>query len=249
MEQQQKDDVADPPSSARIKVWDLPTRVFHGLLAVSFAGAWLSADTENWQGVHRLFGYTMAGLLVFRLVWGVVGTRHARFASFIYAPSRLIAYLSSLKDARPQHFAGHNPAGALAIFALLGLGLFTVLSGIGSDLNGEGEMLGELHEGLAVAMLVVVIVHLIGVVVSSRLHRENLARAMIDGYKEGDPREGITRTRPWVAALLVVAVLGLWTGERAGWIALNAPERGAAEGGGGRADGGHDRHRDERDDD
>jgi len=118
------------PATSRILVWDLPVRLFHWMLAISFAGAWVTADSERWRDIHILLGYTAGGLVALRVVWGLVGTRHARFASFVRGPRRVIAYLRSLVSDRPEHATGHNPAGAWAIVALLLLTLAIVASGL-----------------------------------------------------------------------------------------------------------------------
>ena len=102
-------------SSSSTLVWDLPVRLFHWLLVACFAGAWLTSDSEHWRLAHVWFGYGMAGLVGLRLVWGLVGTQHARFASFVRGPRAALAYLRSLLGPRPQHYLGHNPAGGLAI--------------------------------------------------------------------------------------------------------------------------------------
>jgi len=214
---------ATPGASAatvRIKVWDIPTRLFHWLLAASFAGAWLTAESERWRDVHLLLGYTVAGLIAFRLVWGLIGTRYARFSSFLFPPGRLAAYLKSLFRGSPEHFVGHNPAGALAIFLLLGLGLAVVASGFAAWQEIGGEWAEELHEGAAAAMLAVVAVHVVGVAVSSVLHRENLLRAMVTGSKSGPAAEGIGSTRPGIGAMLVIAAIALWGAGRAGWLGI-----------------------------
>lgn len=201
---------AAPAAAVPVRVWDLPTRVFHWSLAASFAGAWLTAESERWRDIHVMLGYTLAGLIAFRLVWGVVGSRYARFAGFVFPPSRVVGYLKSLLSGSPEHHLGHNPAGALAIFGLLGLGIVVAASGYASYQELGGEWLEELHEGAANAMLGLVFIHLAGVVVSSILHQENLARSMVSGWKRGRPDEGITRTYPLLGALLLAAVLGFW---------------------------------------
>ena len=173
-----------PTSSPRgILVWDLPTRVFHWLLALSFAGAYVTAESEHWRLVHVTLGYTVGGLIAFRLLWGLAGTRYARFASFVRGPSAVLRYLRSLFSGQPEHHVGHNPAGALAIVALLALGATLVLTGWSTYNEIGGEWLEELHEGVANTMLAVVLVHIAAVLLSSRLHHENLVRAMITGLK------------------------------------------------------------------
>ena len=195
---------------SRILVWDLPTRVFHWSLALSFAGAWLTAESERYRDVHVMLGYTLLGLIAFRLVWGLIGTRYARFAEFVRAPSAAIRYLKSLFSKQPEHHVGHNPAGAWAILLLLGLGIATGVSGWMAYNELGGEWLEEAHEFLAGAMLAVVGVHIVGVIAGSLIHRENLARAMVTGYKQGNPAEAIRKKR-WIPALMLIALLaGLW---------------------------------------
>ena len=195
----------------RILVWDLPTRLFHWLLAATFAGAWLTADSERWIDVHAVLGYTFAGLIAFRLVWGFVGSRTARFSSFVTGPGPVKRYLLSLLTFRPQHHVGHNPAGGWAVLALLGLGIATALSGYAAFNDVGGHRMEELHEGAAGAMLALVLVHIGAVVVSSLIHRENLVRAMWSGFKRGSPAEAIRRKR-WIAAgALLAMVAGIWT--------------------------------------
>lgn len=228
-------------SKSRILVWDAPTRVFHWALALSFVGAFVTADSERLRDVHVVLGYTVFGLIAFRLLWGVVGTRYARFTSFAFGPRAVLAYLKSLLTLRPQHFLGHNPAGSIAIYALLALGLLTGLTGYAHYNELGGEWLEDLHEGLANAMLAVVFVHIAGVIVSSLLHRENLARAMVTGYKTGEPAGAIRGARWIVAALVVASIAALWTGvipvtDTAPGVSAMATSRLA-----GRA--AHDRHR------
>lgn len=210
-----------PASMTRITVWDLPTRVFHWLLALSFAVAFSSAESERWRDVHVMLGYTVLGLIGFRLVWGLIGSRYARFTAFASGPSRIAGYLKSLWSAQPQHHVGHNPAGALAIFLLLGLGLLVGLSGWASFSQTGGEWLEELHEGAANAMLALVAVHVLGVIVSSLLHRENLLLAMLSGNKRGHPSQAIGQRHRVLGMVLLLAVLGFW----AGWSLDTAASR------------------------
>lgn len=201
----------------RILVWDLPTRVFHWLLALSFLGAFLTAESERYRDIHVVLGYTMLGLVAFRLLWGLVGSRYARFSSFPIAPGRVLRYLKSLFTRAPQHHVGHNPAGSLAIYAILMLTLLAAASGYAAYNEIGGESLAELHEGVANAMLGLIAVHVGAVIVSSLIHRENLVAAMLNGYKKGRAVDGI-RTKHWfVAATMLLATAGFWAGS-AGWL-------------------------------
>jgi len=200
----------DNNRTTSILVWDLPVRVFHWLMAGSFAGAWLTAESERWRLVHVTLGCTLAGLVAFRLLWGFVGTRHARFADFVRGPRAVARYLRSLVTGRAEHHVGHNPAGALAIVGLLALGAATTALGWAAYAELGGEWLGEAHEAAASVMLALVGLHVAGVVFSSWRHRENLVRGMFTGRKQGRPDEGIAGGRRPVAAVIVAAVLGLW---------------------------------------
>lgn len=190
----------------RILVWDIPTRIFHWSLALSFLGAYLTSESERYRDLHVALGYLMLGLLLFRLVWGFAGSRYARFTSFAFSIGKIRDYLRSLLARHPQHYIGHNPAGGIAIFLLIALGLATVTSGILLYQDIGGDAFEELHEGAANFMLAVVLVHIAGVAVSSYLHRENLVRAMITGFKQGKPSEAIARTHAWLGVIMAVTI-------------------------------------------
>ena len=208
---------------ARVLVWDAPQRVVHWLMAASFAGAWLTAESEHWRLLHVTLGWTLAGLVLFRIVWGLVGTRHARFGDFVRGPGAVKRYLGALVRGEPEHHVGHNPAGALAIVAMLGLGLAIVATGWASYDSVGGEWLEETHEVLASLMLAVVGVHVAGVMLASWLHRENLVAAMWHGHKLGHPEDAIRTAWRSVAALVVVAAAGFWA-----WQWSTAPVAGAS---------------------
>ena len=193
-----------------VLVWDLPVRVFHAMLAFSFIGAYITAESERWRLVHVTLGYTVAALVVFRIVWGLVGTRHARFSDFVRAPQAAMRYLGSMLRGRPEHHPGHNPAGALAIVALLALAHAVTATGWANYNELGGEWLEEVHEAAANLMLGVVLVHVAGVIVGSWMHRENLARAMVTGRKQAHPDEAIRSAWRSVGVLMLVAVLGFW---------------------------------------
>lgn len=198
------------PGTRKILVWDVPVRVFHWLMVLSFAGAYLTAESEHWRLLHVTLGYTMAGLVGFRIVWGVMGTRYARFSTFVRGPKAVARYVGALLRGKSEHHAGHNPAGALAIVALLGLTLAVTASGWATYNDIAGDWLEAVHEAAANVMLAVIGVHVAGVLLSSWLHRENLVGSMINGRKPGLPEQAIRR--PWrsVAVLMLAVVLGFW---------------------------------------
>lgn len=194
----------------KVLVWDVPTRVFHWLIALSFTGAFLTAESERYRDVHVLLGYTVLGLVGFRLLWGLVGTRYARFRSFAYGPRSVLSYVKSLFRRNPQHYAGHNPAGSWAIYGLVALSLLAGLTGYAIFNDVGGHSMEELHETLANILLGLVFVHIGGVVLSSVLHRENLVRSMVNGYKRGRSGEGIAHRHRLIGAALVAAVVAVW---------------------------------------
>ena len=135
--------------------------------------------------LHDAAGYVVLGLIAVRLVWGVIGPEHARFASFVPGPTRLVDYLRGLARGRPARFLGHNPAGGAMIVLLLAAVLTAAASGwlMTTDWFWGVGWVEELHETAAWLALALVGVHVTGVLVSSLLHRENLVRAMITGNK------------------------------------------------------------------
>lgn len=196
----------------KILVWDWPVRIGHWLMVGGFVIAWLTSESETFRLLHVWAGGTVVAVAAFRLTWGIFGSRHARFSSFIRGPRAVVSYLVSLLSLQPQHHVGHNPAGGWAILALLALGLLSGISGWATYNELGGHWLEELHEGLAAAMLAVVIVHLAGVFSGSLLHGENLVRAMLTGRKAGSPDEAIPSPRPFAAIALLawVVAAGWW---------------------------------------
>lgn len=170
-----------------VRVWDLPTRIFHWSLASAFLVAFVTSESEKLRDIHVIAGYSLAGLIGFRILWGFVGGAHSRFADFLPTPGKVVGYLKSLLRGRPQHYVGHNPAGAVAIFLLLAFGLVAAASGYAAYNEIGGHFMEELHEAAANGMMALVIIHVAGVIVSSWLHHENLVRAMITGWKRPGP--------------------------------------------------------------
>jgi cytochrome b len=168
---------------ATVKVWDPLVRLFHWSLATSFVVAWISAD--EWDNLHIWAGYAAAALLAFRVVWGLVGPRYARFTQFVRGPAAVAAYLRDLLTGREARYLGHNPAGGAMIVALI-LGLAGLcLTGWMYTLDAfwGADWVEETHEILANLLLVLVGLHIAGVILASLKHHENLARAMVTGRK------------------------------------------------------------------
>ncbi|MCW8963031.1 MAG: cytochrome b/b6 domain-containing protein [Gammaproteobacteria bacterium] len=188
----------------RVKVWDSFVRIFHWSLVTAFVVAYVTE--EDVLSVHTLAGYIVFGLIILRLIWGFIGTPHARFTDFTYSPSSIRTFLTDTLYLRAKRYLGHNPAGGAMIFLLLASLLMTLFSGIavyGAEnngplaalLGGSGEFikeaLEEAHEFFANFTLLLVFIHIGGVVVESLIHRENLPASMVHGYKRVEEEDQV----------------------------------------------------------
>ncbi|OZG73232.1 cytochrome B [Hahella sp. CCB-MM4] len=181
-----------------IRVWDPLVRIFHWSLVIFFFTAYLTED--EFQSVHIWAGYAVAGLVTFRIVWGLIGSRHARFTSFVKHPSTVIAYCKQIFQGNPDRHLGHNPAGGAMIIALLLSLVATTICGMALlSIDGGGPLAGtffahlpedplkEVHEFFANATIILVVLHVGGVILASRQHKENLVVAMVNGRKRSEP--------------------------------------------------------------
>lgn len=188
------------PAPTEVKVWDPAVRIFHWTLVAAFFTAYFLEDEEV-MDIHAISGYTVLGLVAFRILWGFIGTRHARFSDFLTAPGTAIAYAIDALRGTAKRFIGHNPAGGAMVVLLVIMLLLLTISGValyGADQHagpmaglfagtGEGgeleEMLEEIHEVLANLTVLLVAIHVLGVGVESRLQNENLVLSMFTGRK------------------------------------------------------------------
>ncbi len=196
----------DSNEAKNVVIWDLPTRIFHWSFVASFVLAWLTFDDNRYLFVHVYAGYVFLSLLVFRLIWGLIGSRYARFRAFSYDWPSVLSYLKGLLNGEAAKYIGHNPAGSWAIFLMLILGIVVSVAGIlvlgGEEGHGVfapfisyavGEGAKEVHEVVAWFMLMVTVVHVGGVIVESFYHRDNLILSMITGQKEVTGKQSVTR--------------------------------------------------------
>ncbi|MGB5833070.1 MAG: cytochrome b/b6 domain-containing protein [Thiohalocapsa sp.] len=190
----------DQAAHDSIRVWDPLVRVFHWSLVAAFATAFIVED--DLLGIHVWAGYLMLALIALRLVWGFIGTPHARFTDFVRGPRQVLRYLGEALRFRAQRFVGHNPAGGAMVIALLALVSATGISGMAlygaQELSGPlaplmgglsaqwGGALEETHEVLANLTLLFIVAHVAGVLFSSISHGENLVRSMFTGLKRRD---------------------------------------------------------------
>ena len=195
------DRVCAPAASIRragVRVWDLPTRLFHWSLLALVAGAVISARLGgNWMEWHLRCGAATFGLLAFRIVWGLVGPRYARFRSFLYRPTVVLAHLRKIRSAGERH-AGHSPAGAVSVFALLGVLVALTVSGLFSSdsISTDGALVrlasestvslaSSIHVRLQWAIYGLVALHVAAVLAHLVIRKDDLIRPMLDGDKPG----------------------------------------------------------------
>jgi cytochrome b len=189
----------------RVLVWDLPVRLFHLLFAASFVLAFgiaqLVDDESTLFSAHMLLGLLMAFMLVLRLIWGLVGTRHARFSDFALGPRAVLRHLGDALRGRGSRHAGHNPGASVAIIAMFVFVIGLALTGI---LMGQGHEAAEgVHEVFAYGLLLTVIAHLVGIALHTFRHRENIALAMVDGKKVAEESAAIPSARPLVGLVFL----------------------------------------------
>jgi len=205
------------PGHRQIRVWDIPTRLFHWSLLLLLLTSWVSGGEEYLAMVHRASGMLLAGLIVFRIVWGFAGGEHARFGSFFPSPGKVIAHLRQVAAGKPERHLGHNPVGAVAVFLLLTTVSVCILTGLfssGEGLTGPfantiGLEMSDVHELAFRVLQGLVALHLVGVVAESWLAKDALIPAMITGRKtrtEGGPASDARRAG--LPALMVALVLG-----------------------------------------
>lgn len=238
------------PTQPGRRVIDAPTRMFHWLFALSFLGAYLTADGERWRLLHVTLGYTMAGLLGFRVLYGLFGPRQAGLGLLWRKLTGVPAWLKSLPAAASlsdiNWRQGQNLLMALAVFALLAMVVPLTFSGYGTY-NDWGDFLGgdwleEVHEFFGEAMLVVVLGHLALIAVLSVVRRHNQAAPMFTGRTAGPGPNLVQKNRVWLAILLLVAVLayGSWEWRQSPEGLISAKALSSLSG---------DRHQREHDDD
>ena len=186
---------ADDAEASTVKVWDPLIRVFHWSLVFFFLLAFITGD--DWQALHVQAGYAVSLLIAFRLLWGLVGTRNARFLTFVKSPAVMLVYLKSILSFKVPHYLGHNPLGAaMVVVLLLSITLVSfsgmvLIAGEGSGpLAGtllsswNGDWMEEVHEFFANFTLLMVVIHVSGVIFSSFLEGENLPKSMMTGRKK-----------------------------------------------------------------
>jgi len=184
-------------ATEKLKVWDPMVRIFHWSLVITFTICYFTQETQ--YELHINVGYVVLGLIVFRIFWGFAGPTHARFSDFVFPPQTTLPYIMAVLKGDPRRYLGHNPAGGVMILATLACLIVVALSGVALDAaeNRAGpladtslfrytHLIAETHEASTNVALGLIGMHLLGVLVSSRIHRENLVLTMITGKKRVD---------------------------------------------------------------
>jgi len=197
-----------------VRVWDPLVRLTHWSLAIGIVLSFVTA--ERWPEIHEAIGYTIGGIIVVRVLWGFIGSQHARFSDFAYGPSAVRRYLVALMGFKGRRYLGHSPAGGAMVMLLLALVSTIVVTGILTEIQRESALppavataassgapsgleasseehesvVGQIHEAAANVLIVFVSLHIAGVLVASLLHRENLVAAMFTGRKRLKSKPG-----------------------------------------------------------
>jgi cytochrome b len=217
-------------------VWDLPLRIFHWLFALSICGSWATAEAGfEWMQYHFFLGYFMIGLVVFRVIWGFIGPRHARFANFLKGPSTLLRYLKSFGGGEPIVTAGHNPAGGLMVIVMMGLVAFQTATGLFAtdDIAWSGpynpavggataSKLTSLHHANFNWILGAIALHLLAIGFYWLVKKQNLVAPMLTGHKPAAwvaEHEAIPHSQLLKALIVILISTGLVY-----WLIGAAPE-------------------------
>lgn len=210
-----------------VKVWDLPTRMFHWTLVAMVVIAYLTGYIfpENTMGIHLWAGYITVLLLVFRLTWGLFGSEYSRLETFTFSPVHILEHMKELITLRPvRHYIGHNPTGSMMVFGLLFVLATITLSGLmvlgGEENQGPlagaasyeiGDIAKTIHRIFEWILLAMVVLHVGGVYMEIKLTGENLVNAMITGFKRvpaGTPELTHRDAKPIAATLVMVVFAG-----------------------------------------
>ena len=193
----------------KVLIWDLPTRLFHWLLAGSVIFAFgiaqfVEKETSLFY-MHVVFGVLAGLLILWRIIWGFIGSKHARWSDLFFSPTAIVKYFTDVLKGRGVYFAGHNPGGSIVVLLILAGVALSVVSGI---LNAQSELFEEIHESLPILVMGLVVVHVIGVMLAMKMHNENYVLGMITGYKKAKSNEAISTSSPLAALVMLVLVLG-----------------------------------------
>lgn len=217
-------------------IWDLPLRIFHWLLVLSIGAAWYTSNQDNnLIEYHLLVGYFSLGLIVFRILWGFLGTTHAKFINFFPSLNKITSYIRSFNQPEPLHYTGHNPLGSLMVFFMLITLFLQAVSGLfmNDDIYTSGPYYGSINshvESILVyihrngfnVILAAIALHIAAVIFYERVKKQAIISSIITGKKSStlvNKKDSIPHSKIGSAILLVVIVSGFiyWL------VVINAP--------------------------
>lgn len=192
------------------RVYDLPTRIFHGLFAASFLIAFSIANTVDDDGAgfsyHMIAGLVMCFTVLWRILWGIIGSQHARFSDFSLKPNELISYLKRAVSGKTPLWAGHNPASSWAAVTMMVLALGLGLTGYLMVSGNSGDSLEDIHELMANAFIIVVLAHIAGIAIHSLKHKDSIGKSIVTGYKQQLPENTLTVKSHTVTGVIMLAL-------------------------------------------
>lgn len=196
-----------------MRIYDWPTRIFHWLFVGSFLAAFAIAKTLDDESAafpfHMLLGLTLSVAVVLRVIWGLLGSRYARFASFQLRPTELLSYFTNLVTRNGARYAGHNPASSWAALVMMALALGLGVSGyLMTSSSGNKETFEDLHELMANAFAVVAGMHVAGIILHTLMHRDAIGMSMIHGSKRTIAGQTAIQRSHWGLGLLLIALVG-----------------------------------------
>ncbi|MEQ1724085.1 MAG: cytochrome b/b6 domain-containing protein [Pseudobdellovibrio sp.] len=193
-------------------VYDLPTRIFHwmfaGLFLIGFVIAKTMDDDSIWFSYHSMAGLTLGFVVLLRIVWGIIGSKHARFFNFALKPQDLVSYFKGMLAGDKKRWAGHNPASSWAAISMMLMALGLAVTGYLMTSGPDKETFEDIHELLANGFIIVTVLHVAGIVLHTLRHKEMIGLSMVDGKKaEVEACETIASSRSAIGVLLIGLVV------------------------------------------
>ncbi len=192
-------------------IWDLPTRLFHWGLGGSILAAYALAQLADKETplfyLHVVFAVLAGLLMVWRIFWGIFGSRHSKFSNLFFSPQEIISYFKEVVAGKGRYYAGHNPGGAIVILIMFALILIVLFSGVMTGINEAAE---EVHEVVTNLLIIAVVFHVIGVLLATFMHKEKYILSMFNGKKTGSPEDGISKNHSFEAIIMLLLVGSGW---------------------------------------
>jgi len=196
-----------------IRVYDLPTRLFHATFSLSFIAAFIIAkaldDESAIYGYHMILGIIMAFAVILRIIWGFIGSEHARFKSFALDPKELITYIKSAVQSKTKKYLGHNPGSSYAAILMFACSLLLVFSGYNMVIKNYKYIFEEVHEIVAHLFLLLSIAHILGIALHTIKHKELIGLSMLNGNKQAEGDEKTVSNHLVAGIIYVLLIVGV----------------------------------------